>query len=98
MAPEQAMGRPSMRSDVFAIGLIAYRMLAGCWPEYPFDWPMPGVANLRRRAHGELVAIIRKSLSINPRQRYRNASQMLADWKKTRLKALRFARRHRPHR
>ncbi len=95
MAPEQAMGKPSMRSDVFSIGLIAYRMLAGQWPEYPFQWPMPGAANLRRRAHPELIAIIRKSLSINPRQRYADASQMLADWKKVRLKALRFARRRR---
>ncbi len=64
MAPEQAMGKPSTRSDVFAVGLIAFRMLAGSWPEYPFDWPMPGVANLRRRAHPELVAIIRKSICL----------------------------------
>lgn len=95
MAPEQAMGKPSMRSDVFSIGLIAYRMLAGCWPEYPFNWPMPGTANLRRRAHPELVAIIRKSLAFNPRHRYRDATQMIAEWKKVRLKAIRYARRRR---
>ena len=95
MAPEQAMGRPSMRSDVFAIGLIAFRMLAGSWPEYPFDWPMPGTANLRRRAHPELIAIIKKSLSLNPRHRHRNARQMLDDWKRVRLKALRYAKRRR---
>lgn len=98
MAPEQAMGKPSMRSDVFSIGLIAYRMLAGTWPEYPFDWPMPGVINLRRRAHIDLVAVIRKSISYNPRHRYRDATQMLAEWKKLRLKALRFAKRHRVER
>lgn len=98
MAPEQAMGKPSMRSDVFSIGLIAYRMLAGAWPEYPFDWPMAGVANLRRRAHADLIAIIRKSISSNPRHRYRDATQMLVEWKKVRLKALRFATRHRAER
>ncbi len=95
MAPEQAMGKPSKRSDVFAIGLIAYRMLAGSWPEYPFEWPMPGAANLRRRAHRDLVEIIRKSIAMNPRQRYPNATQMLAEWKKARVKAFRFAKRHR---
>ncbi len=95
MAPEQAMGRPSMRSDVFSIGLIAYRMLAGQWPEYPFQWPMPGAANLRRRAHPELVAVIRRSLAVNPRHRYRSATQMLSEWQKVRLKAMRFVKRRR---
>ncbi len=95
MAPEQAMGKPSMRSDVFAIGLIAFRMLAGSWPEYPFDWPMPGTANLRRRAHPELISIIRKSLSFNPRQRYRDATQMLNEWQRVQLKAMRFVKRRR---
>lgn len=95
MAPEQAMGKPSSRSDVFSIGLIAYRMFSGQWPEYPFLWPMVGAAQLRRRAHPELIAVIRKALSINPRHRYRDASQMLQDWEKTQLKAIRFARRRR---
>lgn len=95
MAPEQAMGRPSMRSDVFAIGVIAYRMLSGCWPEYPFDWPMEGNANLRRRAHPELVNIIRKSLSFKPRSRYANAEAMLKDWERVELKAMRYAKRRR---
>ena len=95
MAPEQAMGKPSSRSDVFSIGLIAYRMFSGQWPEYPFLWPMAGAAQLRRRAHPDLIAVIRKALSINPRHRYRDASLMLQDWEKTQLKAVRYARRHR---
>jgi serine/threonine-protein kinase len=95
MAPEQAMGKPSMRSDVFAIGLIAFRMLAGSWPEYPFEWPMPGAANLRRRAHPELISIIRRSISFNPRHRYRDATQMLNEWNRVRLKAMRFVKRRR---
>jgi serine/threonine-protein kinase len=95
MSPEQAMGKPSARSDVFSIGLLAFRMFSGKWPEYPFEWPIPGAAQLRRRAHPDLIALIRKSIAINPRQRYRDASQMLRQWEKTRMKAIRFARRHR---
>ncbi|QDT11391.1 serine/threonine-protein kinase [Stieleria marina] len=93
MSPDQAMGRPSKRSDVFSMGLIAYRMFAGVWPEYPFEWPMAGVAPLRRRAHPDLIALIRKSIAFAPRHRYRDAPQMLKDWEKTRLKAIRFSRR-----
>ena len=29
MAPEQAMGKPSKKSDIFSLGLIIYRMLSG---------------------------------------------------------------------
>ena len=98
MAPEQAMGKPSARSDVFSIGLTAYRMFAGSWPEYPFEWPPPKIVNLRRRCHPDLIAVIRKAIEPNPRRRYRDAAQMLRAWQKTRLKALRFARRHRASR
>lgn len=95
MAPEQAMGKPSAKSDVFSIGLIAHRIFSGKWPEYPFRWPLPGATQLRQRAHPDLIAIIRKSLSIAPQQRFRDATQMLHHWQKTRLKAIRYARRHR---
>ena len=95
MAPEQAMGRPSSRSDVFSLGLIGFRVFSGYWPEYPFEWPMPGVANLRRRVHRDLISVIRKSLSVNSRRRYRDAGVMLKDWKAARVKAARFAKRKR---
>ncbi|TWT49367.1 Serine/threonine-protein kinase PknH [Rubripirellula amarantea] len=95
MAPEQAMGKPSMRSDVFSIGLVLYRMFSGKWPEYPFDWPPPGAATLRRRLHPDLIAIIRKSLEVKPRSRYANAEKLAEEWNKSRLKAVRFANRQR---
>ncbi len=72
MAPEQAMGKPSFRSDVFAMGLLHYRMLTGHLPEYPFTWPPPQYSKLRRKAHPEFIAIIRKSLEIPPRRRFRD--------------------------
>ncbi len=95
MAPEQAMGKPSMRSDVFSLGLIAYRMFSGHWPEYPFQWPMAGAVKLRRRVHPDLITLIRKSLSVNPRHRFRDASQMLDQWNKLRIRSMRFAKRQR---
>ena len=95
MAPEQAMGKPSARSDVFSIGLIAYRMFAGVWPQYPYEWPMAGAAQLRRRVHPEMISLLRKSLSVNPRHRFRDAAKMLQEWERITLKAVRFAKRDR---
>ncbi|MCM2372554.1 serine/threonine-protein kinase [Aporhodopirellula aestuarii] len=95
MAPEQAMGKPSKRSDVFSLGLIAYRMFSGKWPEYPFEWPFPGSATLRKRVHPDLIAIIRKSVAVKPRDRFADADKMEAAWEKSRLKAIRFAKRNR---
>jgi serine/threonine-protein kinase len=96
MAPEQAMGKPSTKSDVFSIGLIVYRILTGELPEWPFDWPMSGAATLRRRAHPELIAFIRKSLELRPSKRFRDANEMLAAFQKVKRKSLRFATRHSP--
>jgi len=95
MAPEQAMGKPSKRSDVFSLGLIAYRMFSGKWPEYPFEWPFPNSASIRRRIHPDLIALIRKSVAIKPRDRFADADKMEEAWAKSRLKATRFAKRSR---
>lgn len=76
VAPEQAMGRPSFRSDVFATGLVLYRMFAGELPEWPFKWPPRGIDKLRSRAHPDLVRLIRKSIELSPAKRFRNAVPM----------------------
>jgi len=72
MAPEQAMGRPTYRSDVFSLGLVLYRMLSGELPEYPFEAPMPGYNRLRRGVSQDLVALIRKAIDPVPRRRFRD--------------------------
>jgi hypothetical protein len=78
IAPEQAMGRPSFRSDVFSLGLVLYRMFTGYLPEWPFTWPPPGYLRLRQRLDPDFVDLVRKSLSLNARQRYRDGKQMEA--------------------
>ncbi|MEZ6133736.1 MAG: serine/threonine-protein kinase [Pirellulaceae bacterium] len=93
MAPEQAMGRPSTKSDVFSLGLIVYRMLTGELPEWPFDWPLKGAASLRRKAHPELIAVVRKALEVKPSRRYKDAGEMQAALERVRRKALLFHRR-----
>ncbi|NNC88578.1 MAG: serine/threonine protein kinase [Akkermansiaceae bacterium] len=76
MAPEQAMGKPSFRSDVFAMGLLLYRMITGQLPEYPFKWPPPEYSRLRRKARPAFIAIIRKSMDVQPRRRFRDADAL----------------------
>lgn len=93
-APEQAMGKPSFRSDVFSLGLVFYRMLTGELPEWPFDWPPPGYERLRRQ-HSELIALVRRSIRVDPRQRYPDATAMLAAFERVRSKALQHVERRR---
>ena len=88
MAPEQAMGRPSAKSDVFSLGLMSYRMLAGVLPEWPFEWPQRGYANLRRKAHPELIAWLKKSLESRPSRRYQDANDMLRAFHSAKRKSL----------
>jgi len=76
MAPEQAMGHPTFRSDVFALGLVLYRLLAGELPAYPFEAPLPGFNKLRRGLSPDLVALIRKAIDPTPSKRFRDAVAM----------------------
>ncbi len=80
--PEQAMGKPSFRSDVFASGLVIYRMFSGQLPEWPFAWPPPGYRQIRRRAPVPLIDLIRRSIELDPRKRFANADAMLASFEK----------------
>lgn len=75
MSPEQAMGRPSYRSDVFSLGLVIYQTLAGEVPEYPFE-TLPGFNRLRRGLSKEFVALIRKAVDPAPQKRFRDAVAM----------------------
>jgi len=95
MAPEQAMGKPSFRSDVFSIGLIVWRLLSGHWPEWPFQWPAIGYSKLRGRIHPDFIEFMRRAIDLNPRRRYRDAEQMLSVFLKLKNRTIRHARSRR---
>jgi hypothetical protein len=88
MAPEQALGRPSARSDVFSAGLVVYRMLTGVLPEWPYDWPPPGYDRLMRIAP-EVGEVLERAIQVDARRRYRDATQMLDVYRKAQRKVLR---------
>jgi serine/threonine-protein kinase len=88
-APEQAMGKPSRRSDVFALGLLIYRMLSGRLPEWPFTWPPAGHRQLLAKVGAPMAEVLAKAISLEPRRRYADAGKMLS--------AFRLARRRASH-
>jgi serine/threonine-protein kinase len=82
IAPEQAMGRPKFQSDVFSMGLVLYRLFSGKLPEWPFEWPLDGYDRLVARMRPEFVALLQRSIQLDPSQRYRDARQMLTAFDK----------------
>lgn len=96
LPPEQALGRPSRRSDVFSAALVIYRMFAGRLPEWPFAWPPPGMDRARRALHPDALAILRRAMEVDAGKRYRGAAPMLDAWRRLGPRVLRAAtkRRH----
>ena len=87
IAPEQAMGRPKFQSDVFSLGLVLYRLFSGKLPEWPFKWPMVGHERLHSRVSPEFANLLKKAIQLDPADRYRNAIDMYADFRKLKRKA-----------
>jgi len=87
ISPEQAMGRPKFQSDVFSLGLVLYRLFSGKLPEWPFKWPMAGHDRLRARFGPEMADMLRKAIQLDPADRYRNAIEMYAAFRKIRRRA-----------
>ena len=92
MSPDQAMGRPSLRSDVFSLGLLIYRLMTGHLPEWPFEWPLDGHARLKRSMSGDFNIFLQKSIELNPRRRYADAAEMLAEFELIQADALKPGR------
>jgi serine/threonine-protein kinase len=90
MAPEQAAGRRRItpRTDVYALGIVLYELVAG---ELPFDGfdamqvmlaqvglPPPSLRERRPDCPEPLEAIISRCLAKNPEERYADAAELRA--------------------
>jgi serine/threonine-protein kinase len=73
MAPEQAYGRARLASDVFSMGLIAYEVLTGHLPVWPFEWPFPCYERFEAKVAEPLRPVLRKAAEFDPRRRYPDA-------------------------
>ncbi len=76
VAPEQAYGKPTYRSDCFSVGIILYEYLTGTVPEWPFKWPPRGYNRLLDRTNTKFAKFIKKAIAIDPGKRYPNAERM----------------------
>jgi len=77
VAPEQAYGRPTCRSDCFAVGLILYEYITGTLPRWPFRWPLRAHKRLSERTSPAFVKFVHRALSIDPARRFADAQEML---------------------
>ncbi len=79
MPPEQAAGRPTFASDLYALGLTALYLLTGRLPE---DWPTdPHTGELQWQAPAlppDLHQAIAQAIRPYPPQRFASAREMLA--------------------
>ncbi|MHC5020007.1 MAG: protein kinase domain-containing protein [Planctomycetota bacterium] len=89
LPPEQAMGKPSRRSDVFAAGLVIWRMFTGRLPDWPFARPLPGHERARKALSKEALAILDRALQVEARKRFNGAPAMLDAWKRLGPRVLR---------
>jgi len=91
MAPEQAsgVGRVDYRVDIYAVGVMAYEMLAG---ERPFSGETPAsqrpdhmgaaaldLTRLRKEVPADLAALVMRCLEPDPTARYQHAGEVVRD-------------------
>ncbi|HEU4727621.1 MAG TPA: bifunctional serine/threonine-protein kinase/ABC transporter substrate-binding protein, partial [Kofleriaceae bacterium] len=85
MAPEQALGKPDRRSDLFAMGVVLWEMLAGCrlfegesadiLRRLAHD-PIPRLASCVPDIDPELDELVARALEKDPPARFQTANEM----------------------
>jgi predicted ATPase/class 3 adenylate cyclase/Tfp pilus assembly protein PilF/tRNA A-37 threonylcarbamoyl transferase component Bud32 len=96
MAPDQALGQPDVRSDVYSLGVLIYQLLAG-QPPFSGDIPAlllqhmsvlpPPLDQIEPSVPAEVARVVMKALEKRPEDRYSSAAgmatayhQALLDW------------------
>lgn len=77
VAPEQAYGYPTYKSDCFAVALILYEYITGVLPKWPFNFSQIENGRLTKRISKSYALFIKKALSIDTKKRFQNAEKML---------------------
>lgn len=87
MAPEHFDGRPERRSDIYAVGILLFRLLAGVVPFQgsPLEVlaghlqkPPPSLLALRTDLPAAIDEVVRVALAKRPEHRYATAGALLA--------------------
>jgi eukaryotic-like serine/threonine-protein kinase len=78
MAPEQAYGKPTLASDVFSLGVIAYELLTGKLLKWPFTWPPERFDRFRAKVPEPLRPVLQRACAFDPRDRYPSAVELHA--------------------
>jgi serine/threonine-protein kinase len=73
LAPEQALGRPSLRSDVFSAGLVVWELFARHVPMWPFAWPYPGAARIEGEHGAAVLGVLRRATAVRESLRFAHA-------------------------
>jgi serine/threonine-protein kinase len=77
MSPEQAAGEiVDVRTDVWALGLIAYELITGELPMYAADAKARIVDAAKLTEWPAIVPVLRKCLAVTPGDRYANAREL----------------------
>ncbi|NOX57812.1 MAG: serine/threonine protein kinase [Planctomycetes bacterium] len=98
MSPEQALADPArvdLRADIYALGAVAFEMLAGQSPIQHVDLPLYAalvalqtdtpskLGSFNKAYRGDIETIIACALSKSPDDRYDSASELAADIRRT---------------